>query len=126
MKYIIAPTQQDVIGYKKVYYTPTGHNHCIVTLWIPKGTLVGAYDQKGRFDLHRKLRAEKAVVLQIEQLYPRDGQLKFVDQAHSRWDSTFIYQPLKEVVPRNRFSRKRKECESGIHFFLTRKEAEEY
>ena len=39
MKYIIAPTQQDVIGYKKVY---NRGRICIATLWIPKGTLVGA------------------------------------------------------------------------------------
>ena len=123
MKYIIAPVQEDVIGYKKVY---SRSRHCIATLWIPKGTLVGAFGQKGRFDQHRKLRAEKAVVLQIESLYPRDGQLKLVDRANAKWDSTFIYQPLKEVVPRDRFSHKRDECESGIHFFLTRKEAEEY
>lgn len=121
MKYIIAPTQQDVIGYKKVY-SPT--RMCIATLWIPKGTLVGAFDQKDRFNPYRKLRAEKALVLRIEYQNPWHGQLNLVDRAWSRWDNSFIYQPLKEVVPSDRFSRVREECKSGIHFFLSRAEAE--
>ena len=119
MKYIIAPTKQDVIGYKKVY---NRGRICIATLWIPKGTLVGAYDEK--WNVNRKLRAEKALPLRIELLYPRDGQLKLVDSAYSWWDSRFIYRTLQEAVPTRPFSRRRDECESGIHFFLARKEAE--
>lgn len=123
MKYIIAPTQQDVIGYKKVY----SHTKiCIATLWIPKGTLVGAYEQKEKYSVHRKLRAEKALVLRIEYLYPRDYKSKLVNSANAGWDPAFVYRTLQEVIPTKPFSRKREGCSSGIHFFLTREEAEEY
>jgi len=123
MKYIIAPTQQDVIGYKKVY---SHGKMAIATLWIPKGTLVGAYDQPDRWPTSRKLRAEKALILRIELCFPKDHELKLIDSAYSWRDSRFIYRTLQEAVPTRPFSRRRDECESGIHFFLTRKEAEEY
>ena len=123
MKYIIAPVQEDVIGYKKVY---SHAKICIATLWIPKGTLVGAYEQTDKRSIRRKLRAEKALVLRIELRYPKNNELKLVDCAFSEWDYRFIYRPLKEAIPTHPFSHKLTECESGIHFFLTRKEAEKY
>ena len=66
------------------------------------------------------------MVLRIEYLYPSDGKLKLADYAYSSWDNNFIYKPLAEVIPTRDSSRLREECESGIHFFLTSREAKDY
>jgi len=78
----------------------------IATLLIPKDAgRVGGW-------VGRKCRAEKAVVLEGE--------------GFSLYDSGFKYEKGATIIPDEWDSDPRVECSSGIHFFLTRKEAEEY
>ena len=61
----------------------------------------------------RKCRAEFAIVLEGEGV--------------SQYDNTFAYEVGKEVRPRTPFNENRwEECASGIHFFLTKIEAENH
>jgi len=91
----------DLIGYKKLL------GGTICKLRIPAaakrvGGLVG-----------RKCRAEFAVVLEGE--------------GFSRHDPTFKYVVGETVRPKGAFNDSLvSECESGIHFFITRQEAEDY
>ena len=64
----------------------------------------------------RKCRAEFAVVISTP-----DDKL-----AHSSHDSTFTYCPGAVVRPDAWCTDRWQECASGIHFFLTREEAEQY
>ena len=82
----------------------------IVTLIIPE-------DAKRSSATSRKCRADKAVVLRIED----DGEE--VMEANSGFDSNFIYR-VGETVSVDNFEEDRwKECAAGIHFFITRDEA---
>ena len=91
----------DLIGYKKL----AGGTIC--KLRIPAdakrvGGLVG-----------RKCRAEYAIVLEGE--------------GFSQHDRTFRYAVGQRVEPKEKFNADiREECTSGIHFFITREEAEAY
>ena len=50
-----------------------------------------------------------------------------VDEAHSRWDPKFLYRVGETVVPREPFDDNMwNECASGIHFYITRLEAENH
>ena len=70
----------------------------------------------------RKCRASEAIVLA---LYDKNGNE--VDKAMSQHDSDFIYHVGDTVKPTERFDENRwEECSSGIHFFVTREEAERY
>jgi hypothetical protein len=90
----------DLIGYKKL----AGGTIC--KLLIPK-------DAKRSNATGRKCRAEYAVVLEGEGV--------------SQHDSAFTYKVSETVRPREPFCEDRwEECASGIHFFITRDEAEEY
>jgi hypothetical protein len=61
----------------------------------------------------RKCRAEYAIVL--------EGNGK------SSYDSAFRYKVGERVEPKEKFNADiREECTSGIHFFITRAEAEAY
>lgn len=73
-----------------------------------------------------KCRASEAKVVDI--YIPRGGGERFkIDSAHSWFDESFIYEVGKTVRPRKPFDNNRWfECESGIHFFMSRKEAEDY
>ena len=65
----------------------------------------------------RKCRASRAVVLEIVG----------AEVAFSRHDARFVYRVGETVEPYNPFDPDRwNECTSGIHFFLTREEAEAY
>src|SRR5690606_27251553 len=95
-------TSEGVIrGYKKV---STG----IVTLEIPRSArrcnAIGS----------RKCRAEYAIVIDAP------------DNAVSLHDSKFAYRTGETVKPDSYDPDVRIECSHGIHFFLTREEAEEY
>ena len=90
-----------ITGYKK---TTSG----VVTLTIPEAARrVNAYGS-------RKCRAEYAVVVEA----PED--------ARSIHDSDFVYTVGQTVRPDSFDPDPRIECSHGIHFFVTRKEAEEY
>lgn len=94
----------DIIGYKKCI-------EGIVKLLIPS-------DAKRSHAFGRKCRAEYAVVLELP-----DG----INVAHSSYDESFLYVKGETVKPVDPFSENwMEECESGIHFFITKIEAERY
>ena len=71
----------------------------------------------------RKCRCDKAVVLAIEDV---DGNPVQCDCAVSIYDHDFIYR-IGETVSVDNFDTDRThECASGIHFFITRREAVDY
>ena len=64
----------------------------------------------------RKCRASEALVIALP-----DG----CTEAHALYDSTFIYRVGETVKPKDAFCDDRwQECASGIHFYITRAEAE--
>lgn len=82
-------------------------------------------DAKRNSATTRKCRASKAVVLEI---YDKDGNVMSDDfTIASQYDESFLYQKGITVEPTKPFDDDRwNECTSGIHFFITRKEAEIY
>ena len=71
----------------------------------------------------RKCRCSKAKVLAIENM---DGTPFASTEISSDYDSSFIYK-VGETVSVSDFDTNRwNECAAGIHFFITRKEAEKY
>ena len=87
----------------------------IAELLIPEGasrtsSLVG-----------RKCRASEALVVGLS-----GPSGKPVRKCTSTYDPEFVYQAGKTVVPDKYDPDIRIECTNGIHFFITRKEAEEY
>ena len=96
--------EESIIGYKKC------ENGVIVTLKIPEGAIVFSINKS-------KCRTNMAKVIDI------DGGL---EQAVSRNDRKFIYRKGEMVYPDKFDCRYNVECGGGIHFFRTRKEAEEY
>jgi len=97
----------DLIGYKKCQ-TEDG-KHCIVKLKIPT-------DAKRSNASGRKCRAEWAEVLEV------DGAAVGV----SKHDGLFRYIAGQKVVSDKWDDNRWNECSSGIHFFITRAEAEDY
>ena len=89
----------------------------IVKLLIPE-------DAKRSSGTGRKCRADKAVVLEIQDI---DGEALEGVAARSLYDSLFTYEVGKTVEPREPFDGCRwNECGSGIHFFINRQEAVNY
>ena len=87
----------------------------IVKLRIPE-------DAKRSHAFGRKCRAERADVLEI--FGPR-GEAH--TEAVASFDSDFVYRVGETVVPKNGFSEDwASECEAGIHFYITRLEAENH
>jgi len=106
--YSIVPEEGDFIAFKKL------RNGAIAKLRIPEdakrvSSLVG-----------RKCRASHAVVLSITD---RNGNT--VPSGESSHDRSFVYR-IGETVNAPLNDDIRIECASGIHFFMTRKEAENY
>lgn len=98
--YFIVPEVGQFVAFKKLA------NGVIAKILIPEDAeRVGGYTG-------RKCRASKAIVLEGE--------------GASQFSSSFIYKPGIEVIPDLWDNDPRVECSHGIHFFLTRKEAEEY
>ena len=91
------------------------HDGVIAKLLIPA-------DAKRTSATGRKCRASEATVLA---LYDRDGNK--ITKARSDYDNDFVYRVGKTVKPKEPFDENRwNECASGIHFFVTREEAERY
>ena len=89
----------------------------IVKLLIPE-------DAKRSSGTGRKCRADKAVVLEIQDMA---GEALEGVVARSSYDPLFIYEVGKTVEPREPFDGCRwNECGSGIHFFINRQEAVNY
>ena len=105
----ILPPEGNLVGWKKL---KCGE---IAKLLIPTHA-------KRSHDFGRKCRASEALVLEIYQDgQPAEGE--FV--AH--YDSAFTYSKGKTVKPTVPFDDDfTNECGSGIHFFITREEAEAY
>lgn len=100
----------DIIGWKKCM------GERIVKLLIPAGA-------KRSNALGRKCRAEYAQVLEI---YEGGALLPAGCIAYSGWDGITMYK-VDEVVRPTYFEPDRfQECAPGIHFYLTRHEAEQY
>ena len=98
----------EIIGYKKCA------DGKIVKLLIPK-------EAKRSHAFGRKCRAEYAEVLEITK-----GSRK-LKTAKSTYDDTFVYKAGETVKPTKKFSENWvDECDSGIHFFITKIEAENY
>ena len=105
----ICPSDGEFTGWKKC------RDGIIAKLLIPETA-------KRSSATGRKCRASEAVVCA---LYDENG--KEVDEAVSQNDADFIYRPGETVRPKEPFDENRwNECASGIHFFVTREEAERY
>ena len=93
----------DLIVYKKL-------NEGVATLLIPK-------EAKRSNATGRKCRAEYAVVLELP-----DG----VETGTSKHDSNFVYKVGETVRPHEWCNDWSRECAGGIHFFITKEEADAY
>ena len=103
---VVAP-EGGIVGWKKAK-TKDGDN-CIVKLLIPA--------QARRSNATgRKCRAEWAEVIEIIG----------ASEAISSRDESFIYRVGETVRPDSWDENRWEECSHGIHFFITRKEAEAY
>jgi hypothetical protein len=98
--YPIVPEEGSFIGFKKL------SNGSVAKIMIPEDAeRIGGYTG-------RKCRAQKAVVIE--------------GTGFSQYDSKFEYKPGVILVPDEWDNDPRVECSHGIHFLLTRKEAENY
>ena len=97
------PEEGAFVAWKKCY------NDVIVKLLIPE-------DAKRSSATTRRCRASKAIVLDVI------GAEKGI----SRNDASFVYEVGKEMIPDSFDGDRWNECSHGIHFFITRKEAENY
>jgi hypothetical protein len=113
-KLIIAQTlivgDGDVIGWKKC------RDGMLVKLLIP-------IEAKRHNSTGRKCRAEFADVLEIIDM---NDKHKKPTQAISRHDKKVIYEVGKRMIPDTYDLERFNECAGGIHFFITRIEAEQY
>jgi hypothetical protein len=103
----------DLIVYKKAYYRNSegSRQKAILKLLIPK-------EAKRSSAFGRKCRAEYAHVLELP-----EG----ITECYSDHDNSFKYHKGDIVRPVKPFSENwQEECASGIHFFITRIEAENY
>ena len=105
------PSDGAFIGWKKAR---TDSGLAIVKLEILE-------DAKRSSSTGRKCRCDKAKVLAV---YSMDG--KEIDQARSNYMRDFLYCPGEIIVPDSFDDDRWNECSNGIHFFITRQEAEEY
>ena len=104
----ILPDEGSVIGWKKC------RDGKIVKLLIPA-------EAKRSHAFGRKCRAEYAEVLEITK-----GKRR-VKTAFSTWDADFEYKVGETVKPKSAFDDDwTDECSSGIHFYITKLEAENH
>ena len=110
---LVCPEEGSYIGYKKA--RTKDREEVIIKLLITEDALRSSATT-------RKCRCSKAKVLTITSL----DEIKTFNEAYSNWDKTFIYR-VGEVVEVNNFDTNRwNECSTGIHHFITRKEAAKY
>ena len=110
---LVCPEEGSYIGYKKA--KDKEEEEVIIKLLITEDALRSSATT-------RKCRCSKAKVLSITSL----DKTKSFDKAYSNWDKTFIYK-VGETVEVEDFNTNRwYECSTGIHHFITRKEAVEY
>jgi uncharacterized protein YjbI with pentapeptide repeats len=115
------PQRKSLIVYKKL------RDEAIATLRIPSRAARTAslssnspeMRSEGKFG---KCRAEQAFVVAIE-----DREGKPANTGKSWYNDNFIYEVGKEVKPTQNYNPDiRVECTSGVHFFMTKEEAEEF
>ena len=107
---LVCPEKGSFIGYKKY------RGGLIVELEIPEDALRSSATT-------RKCRCSKAKVLSITNL---DRSKPECTEATSKRDPSFVYK-VGEIVEVPDFDTNRfNECSTGIHFFVTREEAEMY
>lgn len=111
---ICCPEKGSFIGFKKALAV-NKYVEVIVELEIPA-------EAKRSSATSRKCRCNKAKVLSITGL---SGVAEF-QQAFSRYDNNFIYEVGKTVVVDDFDEDRWNECSTGIHFFITKKEAIDY
>ena len=110
---LVCPEEGSYIGYKKA--RTKDREGVIIKLLITEDALRSSATT-------RKCRCSKAKVLSITSL----DKVKSFNEAYSNWDKTFIYK-VGEVIEVNNFDTNRwNECSTGIHHFITRKEAAKY
>ena len=107
---IACPEEGSFIAFKKA------RDNLIVKLLIPE-------DARRCSATSRKCRCDKAIVLSITK---RDGSESGITSAASKYDDKFIYTVGKTVCVDNFCEDRWEECSAGIHFFITREEAEGY
>ena len=106
---LACPEEGEFIGWKKA-------NGLIVKLLI-------LADAKRSSATTRKCRCSKAKVLSIQTIDGDEAEQPFVASDH---DKSFFYR-VGETVEVTDFDEDRwKECSTGIHFFITRREAEQW
>ena len=105
------PSDGAFVGWKKAR---TENGFAIVKLQIPDGA-------KRSSATGRKCRCELAFVIAI---YDEDGNE--IESAISDNDKSFVYRTGEMVTPDSFDDNRWDECSHGIHFFITRTEAEEY
>ena len=107
---LVCPEKGSFIGYKKC------RGGLIVELEIPEDALRSSATT-------RKCRCSKAKVLSITNL---DDSKSKCTEATSKRDSSFVYKVGETVEVTNFDPNRFNECSTGIHFFVTREEAEKY
>ena len=107
---LVCPEKGSFIGYKKC------RGGLIVELEIPEDALRSSATT-------RKCRCSKAKVLSITNL---DGSKSECTETTSNRDHSFVYKVGETVEVPNFDTNRFNECSTGIHFFVTREEAEEY
>ena len=110
----------DIIGWKKAYVADMPPTPVIVKLLIPS-------DAKRSNSTGRKCRANKARILDLQDLQDRQGNSLPPDTtAYSSFDPDFTYKKGETVHVEDFDTNRWNECTPGIHFFITRIEAVNY
>ena len=110
----------DIIGWKKAYVADMPPTPVIVKLLIPS-------DAKRSNSTGRKCRANKARILDLQDLQDRQGNSLPPDTtAYSSYDPYFTYKKGETVHVEDFDTNRWNECAPGIHFFITRIEAVNY
>lgn len=113
--------QYGIVGYKRAF-SKDKNSRRLVTLWIPADAhvIMGDSDKN-----ERKCRASKAKVLEITCLHG----IKQHEKAFTKHNqhTGLVYEVGKVMKPQNGFDRNTREsCRAGIHFFLSKEDAENY
>ena len=110
----------DIIGWKKAYVADMPPTPVIVKLLIPS-------DAKRSNSTGRKCRANKARILDLQDLQDRQGNSLPPDTtAYSSFNPDFTYRKGETVSVEDFDTDRWNECAPGIHFFITRIEAVNY
>lgn len=118
---MVCPDEGSFIGYKKAWAIEDGNQYpVLITLRIPA-------EARRTSGFGRKCRCDKATVVKMEWLSPKEHSRQSVPMARSIFDEHFVYIKGKKVKPRNGFCTDRWDvCSAGIHFFMNKREAIDY